>query len=67
MNYYEWIKSLSLDDMAGVFAGMAIQTLAISANDLNKIIGAETPELPAEDKVDLFNSFKEWLESEAAE
>lgn len=64
---YDKIKNMSLDDMAGVFAGFAIQTLTIGANDLNKIIGAETPELPNEDKVDLFNSFKGWLESEAAE
>lgn len=64
---YDKIKNMSLDTMAAQFAAMAIRTLTITANQINEKIGAQTPELPSEDKIELFNSFKEWLMQNAEE
>ena len=64
---YDKIKNMSLDSMAAQFATMVIRILTISANQLNEKIGALTPELPSEDKIELFNSFKEWLMQNAEE
>lgn len=61
MTNYEIIQSSSQERVAQLLSAMTIAILKKVADELNGIIGVETPLLPIENELEILNIYNEWL------
>ena len=57
---YDKIRNMTVEEMAVQLTALAIKT----SENLYKVIDVKMPKLSSEVQIDVFNIFKEWLESE---
>lgn len=61
MTNYDLIKDSSKERMAQILSAMSTAILKKVADELNGLIGAETPLLSLESELNLLNIYNEWL------